>query len=457
MRKKIIIGIVILGLLAACGGGVYFFMFARQSENALGTLTTAQVKRGDLAVYVRGSGALRAKTSRLLKFDPQIHFKQVYVRTGDTVRRDQVLAEIDTLRLELALAQAQTTFNQQQLNLAAVQAGPDAAELDAARAALTLAQANYDLALQKADLKNDQIIVARTGLDKAALALQKAQAAYDRAVVEHAGNQTELAEALTQAKLDYSAAQANYRLQLAALDDTNVASASAALASAKASLAKLENSPTPRELAAAQAQLEQARLVLAQAQLDLRNAQIVAPFDGTIIQINLEGFETTGGAEIQSIEIADLGNLQAVVSIPEVDIVQVRVGQPVKLDFDVMADKTFAGQVEQIGLSGVAEQGVTSYPVIIALQDAEPQLRLNMAANVSILVDARKNILLVPNRAIQRREGKTIAELKTETGKHEVEVTLGIQGEGQSEVLSGLKEGDTIILPPLNVPLETGF
>lgn len=457
MRKKIITGILILLLLAACGGGVYFFVFVRQSENAATVLETAQVTRGDLAVNVRGSGTLRSKLGTLLKVDAQADVKQVFVHTGETVKRDQVLAELDTTRLQLALAQAQAAFNQQQLNLAQVQAGADVANLDAARASLASAQASYDAALQKAGLKDDQILVARTALDKAALALQKAQSAYDKAVVEQAGGQLELAEALTQAKMDYAAAQANYRLQLAAIDEASVTSVAATLASAKANLAKLENSPTPRELAAAQTQLEQARIALAQAQLDLRNAQVVAPFDGTVTQINLEGFETNGNSEVQGIEISDLQNLQVFVNIPEIDIVHVQVGQPVKLDFDVVADKTFEGRVVQVGLAGKIDQGVTLYPVLISVQDATPQLRLNMAANVSILVDERHNILLVPNRAVQRREGKIFVQTKSGAEQKEVEVTLGIQGDGQSEVLSGLNENDTVVLPPVNVPFSSGF
>lgn len=453
MRKKIVSGIVLLVLLGACAGGIYFFVQLRGSGDATGALPTAQVQRGTLAVNVRASGMLDARTRALLRFGAQGVVKNVFVQVGDRVQRGQVLAELDATALELALAQAQAAYNQQLLNLEETRARADAWELEAARAAVTAAQFAYDAALKKAGMKNDQVIVAQTALEKAQLALQKAQAAYDKAVSEQAGNQLELKEQLAQAKLDYTSAQANYRLQIAALEDAQVSNAASALASAQANLAKLENSPTPRALAQAQAQVEQARIGLAQAQLQLSNAQLLAPFDGTVTQVNLENYAATGSsAQTQGIEIADLAELQVAVNVPEVDVVKLKPGQTVKLAFDVLPDRNLNGVLERIGFTGATEQGITSFPVIIRVTELDPQLRLSMSANATILVEERAGVLLIPNRAVWRKEGVTYAQVKSPAGIKEVEIMVGLQGEGQSQVLSGLNEGDTVTLQPINVP-----
>jgi hypothetical protein len=125
------------------------------------------------------------------------------------------------------------------------------------------------------------------------------------------------------------------------------------------------------------------------------------------------------------------------------------VGQPAQATFDALPNQTFPASVVQVAYVGTVTQGVVNYPVTIALDQpgasaSLSEIRPGMSANVSIVVEQRDNILLVPNRAVKTSgKQKTVTVLKD--GKSTpVTVTLGMSGDTQSEVTSGLNEGDVV-------------
>jgi HlyD family secretion protein len=349
--------------------------------------------------------------------------------------------------LQFTLASAQLAYNQQAVRYEQTKAGATVDELAVAQMQVEVAQANYEAAVKKANLNDEQLVVARVSLDKAALSLQKAQSDYDKAVSNRQTDLTTQAVALQQAKLDYAAAQANYNLQVANINDTSVRSAAASLLSAKANLLKLQNSPTMQELQIAEAQLGQAQLTLQQAQYKLRDMQLIAPLDGIVTQVNVDRFSVVG-ATIQAMQIADLNQLRITVNLSEVDIAKVKVGQVVNISFDAITElPQLTGTVEQIALVGTTTQGVVNYPVVVALPAMEANLvKTGMTANVAIVVDKRENVLLVPNRAVKTQNRQKVVQLQTATGTAQTVIQLGLQNDSQSEVLSGLKEGDTVII-----------
>ncbi len=447
MSKRTII--IALALLLALAGGYYAYTNYTQSTSASTTTTTqvATVTRGNLIATVAGAGQVSAKSQVALNFGSSGVVQEVYVKVGDAVKQGQVLAELDASDLQFTLASAQLAYNQQVVRYEQTKTGATADELAVAHLQVEVAQANYEAAVKKANLTDEQRVVARVSLDKAALSLQKAQSDYDKATANRQTDLTAQAVALQQAKLDYAAAQANYNLQLANLNDTSVRSAAASLLSAKANLLKLQNSPTAQELQIAEAQLEQAQLTLQQAQYKLRDMQLIAPIDGIVTQVNVDRFSVVG-ATIQAMQIADLNQLRITVNLSEVDIAKVKVGQAVNISFDAIAElPQLTGTVEQIALVGTTTQGVVNYPVVVALPAMEANLvKTGMTANVAIVVDKRENVLLVPNRAVKTQNRQKVVQLQTATGTAQTVIQLGLQNDSQSEVLSGLKEGDKVII-----------
>lgn len=446
MLRKIIVGILLLAVIATAA--YFWYTNNNRASAAVTNQQTATVARGNLIATVNSAGPVAARAQVMLNFGQTGTVRQVYVQLGDKVKQGQVLAEIDATDLQLSLANAQVALNQAQAKYEQTKAGPNEADLAASRASVESAQAGYEAAVRKAGVNDAQLVVARASLDKSSVALQKAQGDYDYAISQRKTDLIALAAALQQAKLDYETAQANYSIQVANINDTSVRSAEASLASAKASLSKLQNTPTQQDLQIAQASLEQSKISLQQTQYKLRNAQIIAPFDGIVTQINIDNFFSVAG-NTQAIQLSDLNKLQVTVNMAEVDIGKVKVGQDVNITLDALPDRpTLTGKVEQIALVGVTTQGVVNYPVIITLVDPDTSvIKTGMTANIAIVVDKRDNVLLLPNRAMRTvGRQRTVQVVQPVVGTVQTPIQVGLQNDTQSEVLSGLKEGDAVVI-----------
>jgi len=443
--------VIVLVLLLAALGAYYVYTNNNKASAANINVQTATVTRGNLIATVSSAGPVAARAQVMLNFGQSGTVRQLYVQVGDKVKQGQVLADLDATDLQLSLAMSQVALNQQQAKYDQTKAGPLASDLAAARAALDSTQANYEAAVRKSGVNDAQVIVARSGLDKATVALQKAQAESDIAIANHVTDASLLSSlnaALQQAKIDLASAQANYNIQIANINDTGVRSAASALESAKSSLDKLQTSPTPQDLQIAQAQLESVRISLQQTQYKLRNAQIIAPFDGIVTQINIDNFFSVGPTS-QAIQISDLNKLQVTVNMAEVDIGKVKIGQPVNITMDALPDRpTLKGAVDQIALVAVIQSGVVNYPVVVTLIDPDPSvIKTGMTANVAIVVDRRDSVLLVPNRAIRTVAGRrTVQVVRPVIGTVPAQITVGLANDTQTEVLSGVNEGDLVAI-----------
>ena len=193
-----------------------------------------------------------------------------------------------------------------------------------------------------------------------------------------------------------------------------------------------------------------AQIALDQAKLNLTGSQLIAPFDGVVAVVSIQvGQQVSSSAE--AVTLVNLSQLEAQVNVSETDLPSIKVGQSVQVTFDALTGQTFTGTVTNVALVGTTSSGVVNYPVTIALDQpgasaSLSEIRPGMSANVSIVVEQRDNILLVPNRAVKTSgKQKTVTVLKD--GKStQVTVTLGLSGDTQSEVTSGLNEGDVVVI-----------
>ena len=139
------------------------------------------------------------------------------------------------------------------------------------------------------------------------------------------------------------------------------------------------------------------------------------------------------------------GQLQAVVNVSEIDVVHITPGQKATLTLDAFPDKTFTGKVVSINTNGVVSSGVTTYPTTIVLDTNADRIYPNMAVSATIITNIKNEVLLVPTSAISTQgEQPTIRILKN--GQVEqVDVEIGDSNDTQTEIRSGIKEGDTVI------------
>jgi HlyD family secretion protein len=230
-------------------------------------------------------------------------------------------------------------------------------------------------------------------------------------------------------------------------NDAQLAAARAQLTQAQAQLAKLQGDERTRALA--EAQLRNTEIALEQARLRLKNAQLVAPFDGTIAELNLSIGQQVGTGGLQAaIVLADLSSFHIDVGVDESSVGVLAEEQPVVITVDALPDQQLTGRVDRIAPVATEQGGIVNYKVVIGLEQGETAVRGGMSANVDIITEVRDNVLIVPNWTIRidRGTGKTYVNLRQGDKINEVEIVTGLRNTNESEVVSGVNEGDELVV-----------
>jgi HlyD family secretion protein len=182
------------------------------------------------------------------------------------------------------------------------------------------------------------------------------------------------------------------------------------------------------------------------AQKQLDKATLSAPFAGTIASLPVDEGDTVLGTTTIA-HLIEPGKMELKVQVDEIDIPGVKTGQRVIIKVDALPEMTLDGKVSYISLLPKKEAGVTLFDVKIRLDAAEGSgLRGGMSASADIVTDERSNVLLVPNRVVkQNSQGNSIVEVSASGQIQERTVVTGISDGFQIEIVSGLKEGETLV------------
>ncbi len=495
-RTAIIVGVVIAAIVLSW---ISYATLGQRGDNARSAegQQTVTITRGNIAASVNATGSIEPQRQVALNFQVPGRLIELPVQVGSFVDAGQVLAKLDTADLALQVTQAEASLRSGEARLRQLQAPPAESDRAAARIAVESAQAAYDnvrAGPSEADLAAAQaaydaataayrqlqagptaedLAGAQATLDKAGAALQQAQSAYDQVATRPNAAMLPQALQLQQATIDYQAAKAGYdrvaagateeqrqnawaqvqqtRSQLQKLRQSPTPSALKAaeqqLAQAKAQLDKLQRGADQADLVAAQSQVAQAQAVLDQAQTQLADATLRAPFKGVVASIGAKVYEQVSGAT-PVVVLVDNSRFHLDVSVDEVDVGQVSVGDTVSVTLDAFRDGSITGHIESVSPVPTIESGVVSYPVRIALDETALSLRAGMTANATITTEEHQGVLVVPNRAIQidRETGQLFVEKSVDNLPKRVEITTGLRNESASEVISGLDEGDVLVI-----------
>lgn len=309
---------------------------------------------------------------------------------------------------------------------------------------------------------------AERALADAEAALAQSQIAYQTAV------QNEIS-GLAAAEARVASAQADLDALLSGPTTDAVASARAQLARAEAELARLTGAARQNTIAAQQAQLEaaqarlaqlsadprasdvaraEARLAQAQAQLEaarirLDEATLRAPFAGVIAAVNVTPGETVGSQA--PIVLIDVSRYLVKVTVDEVDIARVAIGQSVEITVDALNAPPFTGEVVNVEPLPTATNGVTAYRVTLAFNPSGQPVRPGMTTTAAIIAATRSNVLQIPVAAVKNVGAKTTVEVVTvdENGQRQLSeraVLVGLRANGMVEIQSGLAEGEQVVL-----------
>ncbi len=186
---------------------------------------------------------------------------------------------------------------------------------------------------------------------------------------------------------------------------------------------------------------------------------IKSPIDGKVIGKPIPAGQTVSPGisnPMVLMTVADLSKMQIQAQVDETDIGKVSLGQKVNFTVDAYTDKTFTGVVSLISQSAVIQQNVVYYTVYIDVDSPDGLLFPTMTARLTINVGESKNTLLVPLSAVKEVKGQKLVQLLTGGKPQTVPVQLGISNDEKVEVLSGLNEGDQILLPAAKSQGTTG-
>jgi len=462
-----------------------------------GTQLQTAAAKGNISVKVNGTGKASYASDAKLAFDTAGKVELLPVKKGDTVTKGAVLAKLDTANLELSLSeakvsaaqaqkavtQAQISVTQAQVNLSQAQSAQTQAE-----SAVTTAQFNLDQIEDVGDIK-DQIMDIEIAISTAQENRRIASATDDNSALAYLNQhlaelnneldkknadlqkllgKDEYSGVATYELMTFDAATQTYSLggqtyNRLVVEDIQIKQKTLEIAQAGVIEAEQNIEQADQNVELADQTVEQAKLSLDQAnqavqvaQDQLVHATILAPFDGIITTLDVEQGDyivTPGLSTGTPIYMVNPASLEISTKIDEIDIAGVKLGQKTLMSLEALPGEQFNGVVTAISTIPINESstsGVVEYEVTIGFNGAPPaQIKSGMSANVDILTEEKQGVILVPNKSIKtNNQGQKVINVLVNQKTQEQPVVLGITDGTQTEVVSGIHEGDVVISSP---------
>src|SRR6201986_2554249 len=210
------------------------------------------------------------------------------------------------------------------------------------------------------------------------------------------------------------------------------------------------------KLAQAKAQVQQAQASLDQLNEQLSYTTLVAPIDGMVLSRDVEVGDAVssilvlGSTATLVMTIGDIHQVYVDGKVDEADIGSVYLGQPARIHVEAFPNKTFYGKVTKIAPLGVEKDNVTTFEVRVSIDNPTGELKALMTANAEILITEHKNALTVPEQALvydnQKNASVFVPDPKQKDGQRKIPVKVGISNGSKTEIVDGLKEGETVVL-----------
>ncbi|MFA4872968.1 MAG: efflux RND transporter periplasmic adaptor subunit [Patescibacteria group bacterium] len=228
---------------------------------------------------------------------------------------------------------------------------------------------------------------------------------------------------------------------------TTLTQAEGDLRTAEAQNQKTIAPPTKEESALLIARLGEAQASLATTQDALEKTTMKSPLKGIITNVEVKVGETVSPA-VTVIRLLTENALEISVQTPESDIPKLQMNDKADITLDAFGSATvFAGKIRFINPAETIIEGVVYYEVTVAFDNAVPEIKPGMSADVIMHTDERNNVLTVPLRAVKEKDGINFVEILNGASLEQREVSLGLRGDGgRVEIASGLKEGELVII-----------
>ena len=457
------------------------------SADSAAAQRTATVKRGVVQSTVSGNGSLEAAQQVELDFGTSGEVTEIDVQAGQRVSKGDVLARIDSSSARASLASAEAQLAEAEETLEAAEEGEEVSAVYEGGATTVLA--SYESGSAATSATEDGEGAAESEPTEGGGAEKGGSGTKEPSKPDEGTSEPSEGSGGKGKQEQAGTEQGAAKPEEAPSSTTTEPTVEAAPSEAQSS------SPTGStvSVATAEAKLRQARLSVKSARQEVRETALRAPISGTVASVSGsvgetvsgEGSGATGGSGGESssgggigglgavgtsssgsssgsgsssafIVLSQLGRLKMEVSFSESDIGKVKVGQPATVSVSSMEGTELAGRVTKVDVlpSEGSSGGVVEYPATIALTQSAKGVRAGMSASAEVVVEQVTGALSLTSEAISSGPGGDSVTV-LEGGKEvQRSVTAGLKGDEATQVLSGLKAGETVELPEITAAAE---
>ncbi len=498
LRRRVVIPVLACALAAAVA---LRFLGGGQPASAAGlTYTTAPVERRDITAQITGSGSLEAANSYSVTSLAEGNILTADFEEGDQVEEGTVLYTIDASNLSGTLEQAQISLNQarrsydsrlkdlEKLSVTAPKAGRvlslevEAGD-DVSAGQTVAALRNSDIMALEVPFLSDEAAGFHLGqsasvtLESTFETLEGTVSKIDRVdtvleggmivryVTVEVANPGALSVSQTGSAVVDGCASAGSAAFRYAAEENITAEVSGTVASIRAQegswvnkgdvILTLTSDSVDDNVQSAADSLRSAELSLESRYDQLDNYTVTSPIRGTVIDKNYKAGETSETGKVLC-SIYDLSYLTMTLSVDELDISDIAVGQRVEITADAVEGRTYTGVVTKVSVAGTSSGGTTTYPVTVRIDETEGLLP-GMNVDAVITLESASGVLAIPTGALNR--GNTVLVTADspsaangtaiEGGEYySVPVEIGASDSSYIEIVSGLREGDTVAYIP---------
>jgi multidrug efflux pump subunit AcrA (membrane-fusion protein) len=385
---------------------VVYFLFIKEKKPEI-TYIHAKVTKGDITRVIEVTGIIKPQVGAQVKVGTRATGTLVKLRyhVGDYVKKGELIALIDDRQI--------------------------ISELENAKASLKYAEDNYNMIKETYPLKiSEQEAVLKSMAsqkDYATTNLKRQEELFKRGFATQ--------DEVERAKKEAEVAIANFE-------------------QAEASLKRLQQEYS-KQLELAKSNIDQAKARIKNLEVNLSYTRIYSPINGIVSQVSTQEGETVvaGLSAPNLITLLDPNLLEIWIYVDETDIGKIKVGLPIEYTVDAYKDKVFKGTISAIYPQPEIKDNIVYYLATVKINPEDAKLlRPEMTTHVKVFSETKKNVLLVPNAAVKFEKGEYVVIVPKEKSKVSIPVKIGIRDEKNTEIISGLKENDIVLIEKKPVP-----
>ena len=390
-KLKLLIGVIVLCVIAS--GGYLIITRDTAASVQVEEFKEATARQGDIKIRLLADGKAYLPVLKL-RFPVSGQLKEVMFNIGDHVKESDIIARLDDIEYINKIDSARINYDQAVVKLEKTKQQYDSqlisekSKLNSLKLQMDSANLQYQPILQIPEAYSEQEIESKK------IAYENSKIAYESAL--------EAYNFLLKGSLDIT------------LDEINIQQTKTAIKTAE----------------------------------DAQNDTIIkSPVDGEIFSVSHRPGETVSNST-DFVVVSDIGGLSVISQVSELDVSKIVKDQSVVIEFEALQGQSFKGKVLSVDPLPVTDSsGIVNYTVNIDIDNISDSIKDGMTCSVSFILKQKQNVIVIPNAAVNRIDGKQVVEVKDETGNIVTkDIKTGLTDGTDVEVIDGLKAGDILVI-----------